>query len=592
MSEVVALEPKEPRMITLFRDWIARKFGVGDERKEELYLDLSKSTTLTDPSYWLQTLFAAGIATLGLVLNSPAVIIGAMLISPLMGPILACGLALATGDVILGFRSVFNLVLSCLVAVGFSFLLVAVLPFKEITNEIAVRTHPNTLDLAVAFFSGAIGSIAICKEVKGVVTSIPGVAIAVALMPPLGVVGYGVAIAFSLDTQEGMRVALGGGLLFLTNLVAITFTAMIVFLVLHIDVAVVKGRIEEWHRSDEESLRFGRILERMPGLPGIRRIGTLPGRLLMIIILLLAILIPLSRSFNQLKQELSEQQKENRIRQLVTETWQKEFGKLSTGETRSFLDHAFVAERDGKLTLQLRVLTSKPLTTAEKEEFNHVLEASLGRSGDTLETEIVEIPTAAAAVRARAPVVLPQAPPSVAQLQGTLFERIDRALAGLYLPPPAKLIDYQLATGPVTGVDLIFSYISDRDIEPDAQALIQQDVRNRLDYPQTTVRLSRVPVLVGRLVFRGRDTSLDLASQGVLDNVGGYLKQHARLRLTIVTYPQPNPEQDTITPQRLKTVKEYLSSHWQVADDQMIVKPGEERPNVWSVNLALEEAQK
>src|SRR5689334_328610 len=107
-------------MINTFRDWIARKLGVGSERKAELYLELSKSTTLTDPSYWLQTLFAAGIATLGLVLNSPAVIIGAMLISPLMGPILASGLALATGDLILGIRAGLNLLVSCLLAVGFA----------------------------------------------------------------------------------------------------------------------------------------------------------------------------------------------------------------------------------------------------------------------------------------------------------------------------------------------------------------------------------------------------------------------------------------------------------------------------------------
>ena len=137
-------------------------------------------------------LFSAGIATLGLALNSPAVIIGAMLISPLMGPILASGLALATGDFVLGTRAVVNLALSCLAAIAFAVLLVALLPFKEVTAEIAARTQPNTLDLVIALFSGAVGSIAVCKEVKGVVTSIPGVAIAVALMPPLCVVGYGI----------------------------------------------------------------------------------------------------------------------------------------------------------------------------------------------------------------------------------------------------------------------------------------------------------------------------------------------------------------------------------------------------------------
>ena len=107
------------------RDRFAAALNVDTERKNEIYVQLSKSATLTDLVYWLQLLFSAGIATLGLVLNSSAVIIGAMLISPLMGPILSSGLALATGDLILGLRSLANLILSTIVAVGFAVLLVA-----------------------------------------------------------------------------------------------------------------------------------------------------------------------------------------------------------------------------------------------------------------------------------------------------------------------------------------------------------------------------------------------------------------------------------------------------------------------------------
>ncbi len=576
-------------MITAFRDWIARKLGVSAKRKEELYLELSRSTTLTDPSYWLQTIFAAGIATLGLVLNSPAVIIGAMLISPLMGPILAGGLALATGDVILGLRSALNLTLSCLLAVGFAFLLVAVLPFKEITNEIAVRTHPNTLDLAVAFFSGAIGSIAICKEVKGVVTSIPGVAIAVALMPPLGVVGYGVAVAFSLDFDEGMQVATGGGLLFLTNLVAITFTAMIVFLALHIDAPNVQQQMEEWHQGDSESARLRHLIKRLPGVAGIRHIGALPGRLLMILIIILVIMVPLRRSFNQLKSELGEQRKENRVRQLVTQTWQKEFGKMSTGETRSFLDNIVVTDRDGKLLLQIRVLTREPLSSTEKEQFSRILEGTLGRPKGSLETRIIEVPTAAAAMRDRVTATQAQLPPSVAQLQATLFDRIDRALDGLYLPPPARLLDYQLATKPSDGLDLTLSYLSDRDVEPDGQALIQAEVRSRLDYPAATVRLARVPVSLGRLLFRNRDTSLDRVNLEILDTVANHLQQHAKLRLEIAGSPSQNPEQDSATQERLAAIKEYLSSHAQVGAERIVLKLPENGESSWTLSFGLAE---
>jgi uncharacterized hydrophobic protein (TIGR00271 family) len=222
----------ENNQASVFARWLrikipsffARALSVDAERKTELFLDLSRAATLKDIVYWLQIFFSVGIATLGLVLNSPAVIIGAMLISPLMNPILASGLALASGNLVPGLRAAFNLFLSCAAAIFFAVLLVVILPFREMTTEIAARTQPNVLDLLIALFSGAVGSVAICREVKGVVTSIPGVAIAVALMPPLCVVGYGIALALVFDSETGWRVASGGGLLFLTNLVAITLT--------------------------------------------------------------------------------------------------------------------------------------------------------------------------------------------------------------------------------------------------------------------------------------------------------------------------------------------------------------------------------
>jgi uncharacterized membrane protein len=184
-------------------------------------------------------------------------------------------------------------------------------------------------------FSGAIGSIAICKEVKGVITSIPGVAIAVALMPPLCVVGYGIGIAFSVSGSEGMQVARGGGLLFLTNLVAITFMAMIVFLVLHIGTDEVKAIARKWQKEDAESAFFRRVLGRYALREGARKLDNLAVRFVMILIPILIILVPLSQSFKQLKSEIAHKQKENQIERAVTEVGEQNFSKLPSGEPRS-----------------------------------------------------------------------------------------------------------------------------------------------------------------------------------------------------------------------------------------------------------------
>ena len=155
---------------------------------------------------------AAGIATIGLLLNSPAVIIGAMLISPLMGPIVATGVALATLDVDLGRKSISTLALGTAAAIGFTALIVALSPVKELTPELLARTRPNLFDLVVAILSGAAGGYAMIRGKGG---AIVGVAIATALMPPLATIGYGLVTA-------RWPVARGALLLFVTNMVAIS----------------------------------------------------------------------------------------------------------------------------------------------------------------------------------------------------------------------------------------------------------------------------------------------------------------------------------------------------------------------------------
>jgi uncharacterized hydrophobic protein (TIGR00271 family) len=169
------------------------------------------------PRYAFMTMMSAGIAVLGLLLSSPAVVIGAMLISPLMGPILGLGFSLALFDFTEMRRSLAALAIGSLLAVGFTALIVLVSPLQAATEEIIARTRPNLFDLGVALFAALAGTFAI---IRGRGETIVGVAIATALMPPLAVVGYGLA-------TWNMAV-LGGSLaLFATNFVTIGLAAMV-----------------------------------------------------------------------------------------------------------------------------------------------------------------------------------------------------------------------------------------------------------------------------------------------------------------------------------------------------------------------------
>lgn len=574
MSEAASSMAKLPERWNAWRDRFATSLGVSPQRKEEIYLDLSKSVSLRNPSYWLQILFAAGIATLGLALNSPAVIIGAMLISPLMGPILAGGLAFASGDLILGLRASLSLLLSCAAAIAFSVSLVGLLPFKEMTNEIAARTQPNTLDLFVALFSGAIGSMAICREVKGVVTSIPGVAIAVALMPPLCVVGYGVGLAVSLNSAEGMSVARGGGLLFLTNLVAITFTAMLVFLALHIDTEQVKDRVREWRRRHAESVVARRLLLRFRVSDRVRNIGGLPGRLVMIIVTIALLLIPLTQSLGQLKKEIARQQQENRVRRAATQLWQQNYEKLPDGETRSFLDSLAISEADGKVTLALRVFDTQPYTEAEKTEFTRLVAERLGMRADSVRLQLIEIPTAAALLATKVrDDMRATSPATVAELRADFWRGVEAAMQGVRLPPAAQLIGYRVVASSNEPLGVVISYLSDRDIGPDAQALIADEIRARFATPDAPVSYDRVQSSFGPLVFRRNQTALSGDAHGLLDQIAQTLQRHQDLRAEIVAQAE-RQERDRIAEERARAVSDYLSERGVIAGERIKVTAG------------------
>ena len=171
--------------------------------------------------YLLMITFSCLVALLGLLVNSVAVVIGAMLISPLMGPIFTAGLSFSMGDLRLARKVLKIIAVSILLSVLVAAFFTVISPLKEPTQEIISRTSPNIYDLLIAAFAGAAGAYALCTRVNYLFVT-TGVAVATAVIPPLSVVGYGIGTG-----QTG--IALGGFFLFFTNLVAIIISSVIVF---------------------------------------------------------------------------------------------------------------------------------------------------------------------------------------------------------------------------------------------------------------------------------------------------------------------------------------------------------------------------
>lgn len=188
-------------------------------KQQELYTNVFADANI-DRYYFIMVVLSCTVATYGLLSNSTAVVIGAMLIAPLMGPILGGALAVATNSNRLLFMSAKAEAFGALTAVILAAVLTLLLPRTELTAEVLARTTPTLLDLVVALASGAAGTYALC--VKPQSATLPGVAIATALMPPLCVVGIGLA-------KQDFSVVSGAFLLFLANMIAINVAAIAMF---------------------------------------------------------------------------------------------------------------------------------------------------------------------------------------------------------------------------------------------------------------------------------------------------------------------------------------------------------------------------
>lgn len=160
------------------------------ENPDTIYEEIKKGIHFKGTNLWI-LIFAIIVASVGLNINSTAVIIGAMLISPLMGPINGMGYSIATYDFILFKRSLKNFSFAITASLIASTTYFALSPISTAQSELLARTSPTIYDVIIALFGGLAGIVAISSRQKGNV--IPGVAIATALMPPLCTAGYGLA---------------------------------------------------------------------------------------------------------------------------------------------------------------------------------------------------------------------------------------------------------------------------------------------------------------------------------------------------------------------------------------------------------------
>lgn len=284
---------------------IQKIIGLPESRIQAVAEELFASTEKHRAVYWLYLAISAGIAFFGLVMNSTAVVIGAMLVSPLMTPLVQTGMAFAAGNLYLAVRSLGRVFMSMVYVVIFAALTTMILPFEQITPEIASRTQPNALDLFVALFCAVVASLTTARQAGDTVSAAAGTAISIALVPPLCVMGFGLGI------MDG-KVFMGSTLLFIANLAAIILVSDVFFLLVgfaQVDV----NRLEEQVIGDEQkssrSYRFVKSLR----IADRRALRWARLKIALPLFFVIIVALPLSSALSQVAWEVNTKKNINRV---------------------------------------------------------------------------------------------------------------------------------------------------------------------------------------------------------------------------------------------------------------------------------------
>ena len=450
--DVPAVEPEKANEETAIEEAAREQFGLQRWDRPALYVETAEAATDTDLPFWMVLMLSGAIATLGLALDATAVVIGAMLVAPLMGPLLGLSLALAVGDGRLAFQTGLTIFLGAVGVIAVAALLTLALPFQEVTSEIAARTRPTTLDLAIAVFSGLAGAVVTVSRERRLSASIPGVAIAVALIPPLAVAGFGIGTGWRWSLVHGSL------LLFGANLGGIVLSGMGAFLLVGMHRDDVIARARRWHRESNLTGLAGRI-SRTRLIRHLRVFASPWMRVALVLLFVAAVAFPLTSSLSQILREARIQRALNQGSTMLQADGDAAVlsRNVTIGEGRSQAKFRIAApEWIGE---QERARIERDVSAAAGEPITIILDQLLASNGDLAELNAS----------------LPGAAPSIDPSPTATFQRLDRqvtdALQGLALPDSVQPLGAEVVVG--SGVpQLRLAYAASRPLPPEAEAMM------------------------------------------------------------------------------------------------------------------------
>ncbi len=447
--------------------------------------------------YFLVLSLANLIALCGLIINSAPVIIGAMLISPLMEPILSIGFAFLTGNHTIWRMALKKIFLSLVISLAVAGIATWLSPLQETTNEILSRTRPNLYDLIIALLAGIAGAMAICTK-KNILTIIPGVAIATAVIPPLTVAGFGIGTG-------SLTIFLGGFFLFFTNFVAIIFATCAVLIYFGFTPTI------------DSYLGGSSLHRRIVYLAAVLFISCIP------------LVYTLHESITQV-----------RLQKIVQTALKKEFDQEGVSRLTSFSQKK---GKDGRLQVDAIISTTKYLSEkniglAEKniikdlnQDVNFRLEQIKVLPGG-LRDEPIKPTLAPVTVQPRQPVeIVREARMETIGLLSDEINKIDAMIA------PAKVIEYTFGINsrqPEYPIELQLR--SDSPLSQGQTLLLERMIGSDLGIG---IRLHvRTSAFIPELLFSPGETALSEEMKKSLLSAKAVFAIAPRLQVTIISYPE------------------------------------------------------
>lgn len=447
--------------------------------------------------YWVVLVLSAAIATLGLALDSSSVVIGAMLVAPLLAPIVGLALSLAVGDGRLAIQTAAVVVASTLIVVLVAALLTLLLPFQTITLEISARTRPTTLDLAIAIFSGLVGAVVTVARGSRLSAAIPGVAIAVALIPPLAVAGFGIGIGWNMELIRGSLLLYGA------NLGGIVLSGMAVFLLVGMHRQDVVEVAREW-RKEVEPHGPAAWAERPRWVRSLGILSSPRSRVALVGGFVVALGFPLTNSLAQIAREV-------RVERAVEEVGQALFDV----EGRVSILNRQVVYGGDRAEVYLRVATTEWLGGDAREDFERRASA---QAREPIRLTLEQIPSTREDIDQLSSLLAPLAPraepapaptaPTIRGLLAVAGDRLRDGLRSVALPDSVVLVAGELGATAAGGTVLRATYASRDTLPAAALEMMRRQIAARMDLPAAEIRIDFRPLSPRLLTGQLQDSAI------------------------------------------------------------------------------------